>query len=166
MIVSPRRKKANNPCVLHHIHFPLALVLTGKASFSYQDNMYSWSHPDLRYFCHTATSGIDSEVGRIRQCEWMYWGLPYVDHEPLRGNTGYHSALRIHPVWVIVERPVHRPGLQHNHGVVIQTIELWKRGLVSISHSGRTVQQSAVSWGSVKWTTIWETYEEWSGIDL
>lgn len=60
---------------------------------------------------------------------------------------------------------MHRPGPPAQpRSWTTQRWALKETGLVSISHSGLTVQQSAVSWGSGKWTTIWGTYEEWSGV--
>lgn len=53
-----------------------ALVLRGKSSFSCQDNIYCRSHPALGYPCDTATAYLDSEIGRMRQGERMYWGFP------------------------------------------------------------------------------------------
>lgn len=81
--------KTKNAVVLRTVPLPMiqvdfggmitisdALVLRGKLSFSCQDNLYCRSHPALGYSWDTATAYLDSEIGRMRQGERMYWGFP------------------------------------------------------------------------------------------
>lgn len=165
VIACLRRKNANDPCLLSHRHYPLALALRGRSILQLSGQhiflappsfmiLLSHSHCACRFWSRQNKASWVDALRVPLNWSWTTQGVTQ-GFILLKDPESFDDGERAHAqTWL----PVQPQSLNMNSWALKET------GLVSIAHSGLTVQQSAVSWGSGKWTTIWGTYEEWSRV--